>query len=140
MQWSWMQQWRGSRVKWGIHLSAIIGGKLFATSPSGQQSMVLVVDLIRLRIREPDSESLVNIVLEALKTPRRKCPGPVGRDRAKAAARKTKTNGKGKEATSSESTSEAFKMKNLWGGLVKAKLLKQWYIPKGPINQRYGPG
>lgn len=51
-------------------------------------------------------------------------------DRAKAAARKTKTKGKGKgkEATSSESTSEAFKMKNLWGGLVKAKLLKQWNI------------
>ena len=40
--------------------------------------MVLVVDLIRLRIREPDSESLVNIVLEALKTPRRKCPDQWG--------------------------------------------------------------
>ncbi|AQK71945.1 hypothetical protein ZEAMMB73_Zm00001d016914 [Zea mays] len=52
-------------------------------------------------------------------------PRPVGHDRAKAAAGKTKTKGKGKEATSSESTSEAFKMKNLWGGLVKAKLLKQ---------------
>eukprot|EP00267_Zea_mays_P051416 XP_020404362.1 uncharacterized protein LOC103648433 [Zea mays] len=58
-------------------------------------------------------------------------PRPVGRDRAKATARKTKTKGKGKEATSSESTSEAFKMKNLWGGLVKAKLLKQWNILKG---------
>ncbi|XP_008678146.3 glutathione S-transferase T3 [Zea mays] len=66
-------------------------------------------------------------------------PRPVGRDRAKAAARKTKTKGKGKEATSSESTSEAFKMKNLWGGLVKAKLLKQWNILKGRSTRDMDP-
>jgi hypothetical protein len=52
-------------------------------------------------------------------------------DRAKVAARKTEAKAKGKEATSSESTSETFKMKNLWGGLVKAKLVNQWNILKG---------
>jgi hypothetical protein len=36
--------------------------------------MVLVVDLMRLQIRESDLESLVNIVLEVVKIPRRKCP------------------------------------------------------------------
>ncbi|AQK97168.1 hypothetical protein ZEAMMB73_Zm00001d011552, partial [Zea mays] len=66
-------------------------------------------------------------------------PRPVGRDRAKAAVRKTKTKGKGKEATSSESTSEAFKMKNLWGELVKAKLLKQWNILKGRSTRDMDP-
>jgi hypothetical protein len=53
-------------------------------SPSGQQNMVLVVDLMRLRIREPDSEPLVNIVLEASKIPKRKCPdqwGAIGQRR-----------------------------------------------------------
>ena len=74
MQWSWRQEWRGSRIKWDIHSSAITGGKLFATSPSDQQIMILVVGLMGIRIREPDLESPVNVVLEALKTPRRKCP------------------------------------------------------------------
>jgi|UniRef100_A0A804NFV6 hypothetical protein len=41
-------------------------------------------------------------------------PRAVGRDRAKVFVRKTKTKEKGKEATSNGSTSEAFKMKNLW--------------------------
>jgi hypothetical protein len=36
-------------------------------------------------------------------------PRPLGCDRAKAEARNTKTKGKGKEATTSRSTSEAFK-------------------------------
>jgi hypothetical protein len=58
-------------------------------------------------------------------------PWPVWYDRAKVAARKTEAKAKGKEATSSESTSETFKMKNLWGGLVKAKLVNQWNILKG---------
>ena len=52
---------------------------------------------------------------------------------------KDKDEGKGKEATSSESTSEAFKMKNLWGGLVKAKLLKQWNILKGRSTRDMDP-
>ena len=48
---------------------------------------------------------------------------PVGRDRAKAAARRRK----GKDSSSSsEVASKAFTMKNMWSGLVKAKLLKQW--------------
>jgi hypothetical protein len=58
-----------------------------------------------------------------------------GRDRAKETVQKTKTKGKGKEATTSGSTSEAFKLKNLWGGLVKAKLLKQWNILKGWLTR-----
>jgi hypothetical protein len=49
---------------------------------------------------------------------------PIGRDRAKAAARKDRR--KGKESSSSEVASKSFAMKNMWNGLVKAKLLKQW--------------
>jgi hypothetical protein len=46
---------------------------------------------------------------------------PIGRDRAKAAKRKEKA--KGKESSSSSAVaSKAFAMKNMWGGLVKAKL------------------
>ncbi|CAM0871425.1 unnamed protein product [Alopecurus aequalis] len=53
---------------------------------------------------------------------------PTGRDRAKAAARKEKGKRKGKESSSSstEIASKSFAMKNMWSGLVKAKLLKQW--------------
>lgn len=52
---------------------------------------------------------------------------PTGRDRAKAAARREKGRGKEKKSSSSsEVASKAFTMKNMWGGLVKAKLLKQW--------------
>lgn len=54
---------------------------------------------------------------------------PIGRDRAKAAARREKEKGrrKGKESSSSsEVGSKAFAMKKMWSGLVKAKLLKQW--------------
>ncbi|CAM0943256.1 unnamed protein product [Alopecurus aequalis] len=52
---------------------------------------------------------------------------PTGRDRAKAAARKEKRKRKGKESSSStEVSSKSFAMKNMWNGLVKAKLLKQW--------------
>lgn len=52
---------------------------------------------------------------------------PIGRDRAKAAARREKGRRKGKESSSSsEVASKAFTMKNMWSGLVKAKLLKQW--------------
>jgi hypothetical protein len=54
---------------------------------------------------------------------------PIGRDRAKAAKRKEKA--KGKESSSSSAVgSKAFAMKNMWGGLVKAKLFKQWNIMK----------
>nr|XP_051210911.1 glutathione S-transferase T3-like [Lolium perenne] len=50
---------------------------------------------------------------------------PTGRDRAKTAARKGRR--KGKETSSrSEVGSKSFAMKNMWNGLVKAKLLKQW--------------
>ncbi|PWZ54726.1 Glutathione S-transferase T3 [Zea mays] len=66
-------------------------------------------------------------------------PRPVRRYSAKAATRKTKTKGKRKEPTSSGSTSEAFKMKNMWGGLVKAKLLKQWNILKGRSTRDMNP-
>jgi hypothetical protein len=58
---------------------------------------------------------------------------PVRRDRAKTAARMT-TKGKGMEAMSSGSISEAFKTKKLWSGLVKAKFLKQWNILKGRLT------
>ncbi|CAM0945534.1 unnamed protein product [Alopecurus aequalis] len=52
---------------------------------------------------------------------------PTGRDRAKAATRKEKGKRKGKESSSStEVSSKSFAMKNMWNGLVKAKLLKQW--------------
>ncbi|CAM0912838.1 unnamed protein product [Alopecurus aequalis] len=52
---------------------------------------------------------------------------PTGRDRAKAATRKEKGKRKGKESSSStEVASKSFAMKNMWNGLVKAKLLKQW--------------
>jgi hypothetical protein len=47
--------------------------------------------------------------------------------------------GKGKEGTSSRSTSEAFKMKSLWGGLVKDNLLKQWNILKGRSTRDMDP-
>jgi hypothetical protein len=57
-------------------------------------------------------------------------PRQVGSDKAKAAARKTRMKGKGKEATTNGSTSEAFKTKNV-GGLVKVKLSKQWNVLKG---------
>jgi hypothetical protein len=54
---------------------------------------------------------------------------PIGRDRAKAAKRKEKA--KGKESSwSSAVGSKAFVMKNMWGGLVKAKLFNQWNIMK----------
>jgi hypothetical protein len=58
---------------------------------------------------------------------------PIGHDRAKAAKRKEKAKGKenGKESSSSSAVaSKAFAMKNMWGGLVKAKLFKQWNIMK----------
>jgi hypothetical protein len=58
---------------------------------------------------------------------------PIGRDRAKAAKRKEKAKGKekGKESSSSSAVaSKAFAMKNMWGGLVKTKLFKQWNIMK----------
>jgi ribosomal protein L32E len=58
---------------------------------------------------------------------------PIGCDRAKAAKRKEKAKGKekGKEFSSSSAVgSKAFAMKNMWGGLVKAKLFKQWNIMK----------
>ncbi|PUZ54416.1 hypothetical protein GQ55_5G130200 [Panicum hallii var. hallii] len=58
---------------------------------------------------------------------------PIGRDRAKAAKRKEKAKGKekGKESSSSSAiASKAFAMKNMWGGLAKAKLFKQWNIMK----------
>jgi hypothetical protein len=43
------------------------------------------------------------------------------------AARKEKGKRKGKESSSSsEVGSKTFAMKNMWSGLVKAKLLKQW--------------
>ena len=52
---------------------------------------------------------------------------PTGCDRDKAAARKEKGKRKGKESSSStEVASKSFAMKNMWNGLVKAKLLKQW--------------
>lgn len=52
---------------------------------------------------------------------------PIGRDRAKATARREKGKRKGKESSSSsEVASKSFAMKNMWTGLVKAKLLKQW--------------
>jgi hypothetical protein len=38
-----------------------------------------------------------------------------------------------------ESTSESFKMKNLWGSLVKAMLLKQWNILKGRSSRDMDP-
>jgi hypothetical protein len=53
---------------------------------------------------------------------------PIGRDRAKAAKQKEKAKGKkkGKEFSSSSAVgSKAFTMKNIYGGLVKAKLFKQ---------------
>ncbi|KAK1686259.1 hypothetical protein QYE76_047107 [Lolium multiflorum] len=50
---------------------------------------------------------------------------PTGRDRAKAAARKDRRKGK-ESSSSSEVGSKSFAMKNMWNGLVKAKLLKQW--------------
>jgi ribosomal protein L32E len=50
---------------------------------------------------------------------------PTGRDRAKAAARKDRRKGK-ESSSSSEVASKSFAMKNMWNGLVKAKLLKQW--------------
>ena len=50
---------------------------------------------------------------------------PMGRDRGRAAARSGK--GKVKESSStSEVANKSFAMKNMWSGLVKAKLLKQW--------------
>jgi hypothetical protein len=58
---------------------------------------------------------------------------PIGRDRAKAVKWKEKAKGKekGKESSSSSAVaSKAFAMKNIWGGLVKAKLFKQWNITK----------
>jgi hypothetical protein len=58
---------------------------------------------------------------------------PIGRDRAKTAKQKEKAKGKekGKESSSSSAVaSKAFAMKNIWGGLVKAKLFKQWNIMK----------
>jgi hypothetical protein len=58
---------------------------------------------------------------------------PIGRDRAKAAKRKQKAKGKekGNESSSSSAVgSKAFAMKNMWGGLVKAKLFQQWNIMK----------
>jgi hypothetical protein len=52
---------------------------------------------------------------------------PLGRDRGRVAARKEKGKRKGKESSSSsEVGSKTFEMKNMWSGLVKAKLLKQW--------------
>jgi hypothetical protein len=52
---------------------------------------------------------------------------PIGRDRAKAAKRKEKR----KESSSSSAVaSKAFVTKNMWDGLVKAKLFKQWNIMK----------
>ena len=51
---------------------------------------------------------------------------PTGRDRAKVASRRDRRS-KGKESSSgSEVASKPFKMNNMWNGLVKAKLLKQW--------------
>ena len=48
----------------------------------------------------------------------------MGRDRGKVAARRGK--GKVKESSStSEVANKSFVMKNMWSGLVKAKLLKQ---------------
>lgn len=51
---------------------------------------------------------------------------PTGRDRAKAAARKGKKKGKETSSSGSEVANKSFAMKNMWNGLVKAKLLKQW--------------
>jgi hypothetical protein len=59
---------------------------------------------------------------------RRFAAPPIGRDRAKAAKRKEKAKGKEKGKESSSSSAVARKvsvMKNMWGGLVKAKLFKQ---------------
>ena len=50
---------------------------------------------------------------------------PMGRDRAKAAARRDRRKGKD-SSSSSEAASKSFGMNNMWNGLVKAKLLKQW--------------
>jgi hypothetical protein len=50
---------------------------------------------------------------------------PIGRDRAKAATRKGRRKGK-ESSSSSEVANKSFAMKNMWNGLVKAKLLKQW--------------
>jgi hypothetical protein len=58
---------------------------------------------------------------------------PIGRDKAKTAKRKEKAKGKekGKKSSSSSAVaSKVFAMKNMWGGLVKAKLFKQWNIMK----------
>jgi hypothetical protein len=50
-------------------------------------------------------------------------------------AQRTKAKGKGKETTRNESTSEAFKMKNLWDRIVKSKLFKQHNILKDQLTR-----
>jgi hypothetical protein len=62
---------------------------------------------------------------------------PIGRDRVRAAKRKEKAKGKEKRKESSSSsavTSKVFAMKKMWGGLVKAKLFKQWNIMKSRLT------
>jgi hypothetical protein len=139
MQWSWRQEWRGSRKKMGHpfkghHWWQVVRHepKWSAKHDPSSGSNGNTNKRTRLGVSDECSSG-------GTEDTEKEVPRPLGCDRAKAEARNTKTKGKGKEATTSRSTSEAFKMKNLWGRLVKAKCLKQRNILKGRPTRDMDP-